>query len=43
MISVSVLYNVPKQFILGIQRLDDNASRGCLQVTVLKKDHLHLR
>ena len=29
MILVSVLYNVPAQLIVGIQRLDDNALREC--------------
>ena len=43
MILVSVLYSVPAQLILGIQRLDDNALRACVQETVLQTDDVHLR
>ena len=43
MILVSVLYSVPAQLILCIQRLDDNAFRGSVQGTVLQTDDVHLR
>ena len=43
MILVSVLYNVPAQLILGIQRLDDNALRECVQETVSQTDDVHIR
>ena len=43
MILVSVLYSVPAQFILGTQRLDDNALHGYVQGTVLQTDDEHLR
>ena len=43
MILVSVLYSVSAQLILGVQRLDDNALRECVQGTVLQTDDLRLR
>ena len=43
MILVSKLYSVPTQLILGIQRLDDNALRECVQGTVLQTDDVHVR
>ena len=43
MILVSVLYSVPAQLILGIQRLDDNAVRASVQETVLQTDDVHIR
>ena len=43
MILVSVLHTVPAQLILSIQRLNDNASRGCVQGAVLQTDDVYLR
>ena len=43
MILVSVLYSVPAQLIIGIQRLDDNALRASVQGTVSQTDDVRLK
>ena len=46
MILVSVLNSVRAKLILGFQRFDDNALRGCVQGTALQTDDvgtIHLR
>ena len=43
MILVSVLFSVPAQLILVIQRFDDNALRASVQETVLQTDDVRLK